>query len=275
MTFKKGQVPWNKGKTGVYSEEMLVAMGKPKRGKRLTEEHKRRISEGLRGKPNGWRGKHHTEATRGKLSQALKGRPKTEEHKRKISEALQGREFSDEHRRNIGKAGKGRCPSFEARRKMSEAGRGRPKSEEHKRKIGDANKGHKHTEELKHKMSEARKIAWAMGVYETVNFNSRGLMYSDVRMRSSWEARLAQAFDELGWAWEYESKKFQYSLDDGEHTYIPDFYVPQFSCYFDPHWARRDDSDKFKAVREQCDIALIVLSKSLLEMYERMAGQLT
>lgn len=39
--FSRGHVPWNKGKTGVYSEEVLSKMKRPK-----TEEHKRKISFG-------------------------------------------------------------------------------------------------------------------------------------------------------------------------------------------------------------------------------------
>ena len=35
----QGQIPWNKGKTGVYTEETLSKMGKPK-----TDEHKKKIS---------------------------------------------------------------------------------------------------------------------------------------------------------------------------------------------------------------------------------------
>jgi hypothetical protein len=35
----RGQIPWNKGKVGVYSEETLLKMRRPK-----SMEHKRRIS---------------------------------------------------------------------------------------------------------------------------------------------------------------------------------------------------------------------------------------
>lgn len=89
-------------------------------------------------------------------------------------------------------------------------------------------------------------------------------------MRSSWEVRLAQAFDRLGWVWEYESHRFRYVLSDGKHTYTPDFYVPSVDAYFEPHWSRGADWNKFDAIREQCNIALIVLNEQLLAMYERL-----
>ena len=59
----KGQVPWNKGKTEIYSEES-----------------KRKISEANKGNTT-WLGKHHTEESKRKMSLAHKGKhssPKTE-----------------------------------------------------------------------------------------------------------------------------------------------------------------------------------------------------
>jgi len=40
-----GKAPWNKGKTGVYSEETRVAMGASNKGKIPTEETKRKRQE--------------------------------------------------------------------------------------------------------------------------------------------------------------------------------------------------------------------------------------
>ena len=104
----------------------------------------------------GMRGKKHTEETKRKMSESHRGKVSSckgiklsEEHKQKISKALKGRKcppFSKEHRQNIGKASKGRVPSIETRKKISEASKGRT-----------VWKGKKHTEETKRRMSEARK----------------------------------------------------------------------------------------------------------------------
>ena len=73
---RKGKTPWNKGKTGIYSEEIL---------KRNSEAHK--------GKTSPMKGRHHSEETRKRWSEIRKGMPShnkgkkmSEEQKRKISE---------------------------------------------------------------------------------------------------------------------------------------------------------------------------------------------
>lgn len=43
----KNNTPWNKGKTGIYSDETRKAMGNQNVGRKLTEEHKTSISNGL------------------------------------------------------------------------------------------------------------------------------------------------------------------------------------------------------------------------------------
>lgn len=86
---------------------------------KLSEEHKRNISESLKGK-----GHQVSEETKLKLSKANKGKIFSEETKRKLSEANKGKKRSDE-----------------TKRKMSEARKGKPKSEEHKEKLSEACKG--------------------------------------------------------------------------------------------------------------------------------------
>ena len=77
MVFKKGHKPWNKGKTGVYSEEW-----------------KRKMSKAKKGKKNPNYGKHHSEETKRKMSESVKGRTSSEETKRKMSKAQKARKKS-------------------------------------------------------------------------------------------------------------------------------------------------------------------------------------
>ncbi len=48
--FKKGDIPWNKGKKC----ERFILLNKQRIGKKLTKQHRRNISESLRGKKHGW-----------------------------------------------------------------------------------------------------------------------------------------------------------------------------------------------------------------------------
>lgn len=77
----KGCIPWNKGKTNVYSEETL---------KRLSESHKGQVA---------WnKGKHISEETKEKLRQVNLGKKLSEEAKQKISESGRERAKSIEYR---------------------------------------------------------------------------------------------------------------------------------------------------------------------------------
>jgi hypothetical protein len=65
---KKGSIPWNKGKTNVYSEETL---------NKIREARKRQINPML--------GKHHSEETKKKIGLTHKGKTLSEEHKKILS----------------------------------------------------------------------------------------------------------------------------------------------------------------------------------------------
>lgn len=122
----KGRIPWNKGKTGVYSEEQLKIMRINSTGRIHSEETKRKMSEA-------GKNKIFTEEHRKHLSEANKGRPLTEECKEKISKAKIGSKSW-----NKGKTG---IYSDETIEKMSEAKIGLKRDEETKKKISESSKG--------------------------------------------------------------------------------------------------------------------------------------
>lgn len=97
-----GNVPWNKGKTGIYSEEA-----------------RRKISEAMKGGNHPNYGKHHSEETKRKIGEGNKGKNVSEETRLKLSEVNTGKKLSEEHKKKIGEAGKGREVSEETRQKMS------------------------------------------------------------------------------------------------------------------------------------------------------------
>lgn len=114
----KGKTPWNKGT-------------------KFSEEHKRRISEALKGR-------HPSEETRRKMSEAQKGKHISEEQRKKHSEALRGKKRgtrSEVWKMHLSESLKGRTAwnkgkhwPEETRRKISESKKGKRISGEHKRK---------------------------------------------------------------------------------------------------------------------------------------------
>ena len=123
-------------------KEAAEATSKEKKGKKLSEETKKKMSEAK---------KNISEETKKKLSEAHKGKKFSEETKKKMREA----------KKNI---------SEETKKKMSEANKGKPAwnkgkkfSEETKKKMSEAKKGNKNalgchrTDEFQKKLSEANK----------------------------------------------------------------------------------------------------------------------
>jgi len=129
-----------------------------------SEEHKRKIGEGNRGKIV-------SKETRKKLSEVGKGRVFSEEHRRRISEVKKGWEPSEETRKKmsenrvgINNPFYGKHHSKETKRKLSESHTGMKYSEESKKKMSEVQKGEnnpmfgkKHSKEAKRKIGEASK----------------------------------------------------------------------------------------------------------------------
>ena len=104
------------------------------KGKKLSEEHKKKLSKAKKGKYTGEKhpmyGKHHLEESKKKMSETHKGE-KNHNYGKKMSE--------------------------EQKKKISEAEKGKKLSEETKKKLSEAHKGCKHSEDAKKKISEMRK----------------------------------------------------------------------------------------------------------------------
>ena len=183
MTFKKGRTPWNKGKTGIYSEETKkkMSVGQFKKGqvphnkdKKATPEEKKKMIEAMNrpdvkrklseskkgtknpmyGKPAHNRGKSPSDETKRKLSKSVK-------------KSLEGKIYSAEERAKRSKRAKawfaihgsnrkGKKDSEETFRKKSLAQKGKKKSDEWKKKIGLGNKGKIRSKDTKMKISTAR-----------------------------------------------------------------------------------------------------------------------
>jgi hypothetical protein len=123
-------------------------------------------------------GKHHSEATRAKMSAAQKGIPKSAEHRAKMSAAQKGKVVPPDVLAKRSAAQKGQKRTAEARANISASKIGHTVSDEARRKIGDANRGRTRSAETRAKMSAARS----------------GAKWSEetrAKMRAAWERRSA------------------------------------------------------------------------------------
>lgn len=105
----------------------------------------------LYGKPGITRGRKLSEEHKGKLSKAGKGRKLSEEHKRKIGLAHKGCKHTEESKEKVSKAKKGKKLSEEHKKSISEGQKGHIVTLETRKKIGEAHKGRKYPEEIKEK----------------------------------------------------------------------------------------------------------------------------
>jgi hypothetical protein len=158
MPFKKGHVPWNKDKTGVYSEETRQSMGAKNIGRKQTEEQKRALRIGQERKP--------TEAEIEKIRIANTGQKRTEEQIENIRKSVnEGFENGREVWNKDKKMSPEYCRTVSDAVKKYYADGGEPWnkdkigviSEEQKRAISEANTGREHTEEEIEKIRIARR----------------------------------------------------------------------------------------------------------------------
>lgn len=130
--------------------------------------------------------------------------------------------------------------------------------------------GHPHTEDFKKNQSlNAQKNH--LGGWHT----GRKVWYKGVLLGSSYEEILVKDLDKNNIKWEKPSYfKWVSPIDNKEHRYYPDIYLPDYNIYFDP---KNDylienenprfgmsDLDKIKLVESQNNIKVFVLNKEQL-----------
>ena len=101
--FKKGKPTWSKGKK--FSEEYRKKISEGNKGKKLSEETRRKIGASKKGKQlgkdNPFYGKKHSEEAREKMREAKKGKKLSEETREKLSEAKKGLHWFNNGKINI------------------------------------------------------------------------------------------------------------------------------------------------------------------------------
>ena len=98
--FKEGHIPWNKGK--ILTDETKKKISEAKKGKSFSEEHKKKIGMASKNRIPWNKGKHLSEEHKKKISEANKGRIFSKETKKKMSESRKipwnkGKHFIEGH----------------------------------------------------------------------------------------------------------------------------------------------------------------------------------
>lgn len=109
----------------------------------------------MKGRPSWNKGKHPSDETRRKMSNAKKGKPAWNKGKTGFVSPRKGKHLSEETKKKLSESHKGKGHPW-SKGKPSH-NKGKPMSEEQKRKISEANKGkpgHPKSEETKKKISE-------------------------------------------------------------------------------------------------------------------------
>ena len=226
-----------------------------------SKETKRKLSEAQQGKKNPNYGKHPSEETRRRKSEATRKVMARPGMRSKIAKALRGRPNSEEQRckqSGINAPHYGKHHTDKAKQKLSKAfsGKKHPNYSKHlskktRRKIGDAQRGSKGYWYGKHPSTKTRrKISKALSEYlanggATYPANANPGRYKGIYMRSQWEIKVAQWLDRVGIAWQYEVR-----IPLGTHNYLPDFYLPEYGIFWEVKgYFREKDRKKMARVR--------------------------
>jgi extradiol dioxygenase family protein len=122
-------------------------------------------------------------------------------------------------------------------------------SEETKIKISKVWKGRKHSEESKRKISKEmqRIVRENPESYSASNVNGRvkKVEYNGIILDSKWEVIVAKYLDSNNIEWTRPKIGFEYTYNETNKIYYPDFYLPKYDTYIEVKGYERD-KDKYK-----------------------------
>lgn len=196
----------------VVSEETKQKISRALTGRKLSEEHCRKVSEVQKGKVQ--------------TSFTTKGLKFSQDTRNKMSESHKGVIRSEIHRRNLSIANIGKQHSTETREKMSASHMGSSVPLAQRQKI-----------------SETVRRSYILGDRKPTTRYPRGniTVYNGIKFRSSWESKFAQWLDSNNIAWQYEPRVFNL----GKTSYRPDFYIPGYGKWIEiKGFLRHEDANK-------------------------------
>lgn len=168
---------------------------------------------------------------------------------------------------------------------------GKPLSQEHKDKISNSVKtAYKNDSTLRYRVGVVgdKNGSKQEAVREKLSLSAKKshfwkykrkhiVEYNNTKFDSMYEVEVAKSLDANGIAWE-KPKSFPYVFNDKEHTYTPDFYLPEYDIYLDPKndfliesvnpGTGYNDVDKIRTVEKQNNIRVLVLDRNHLDWEE-------
>jgi len=188
------------------SKSMLEKRSKKLKGKKRTEETKKKLSDSIK---KSWK----KNPNQGRTGHSL-----SEKSKKKLSEKLTGHFVSEETKKKIGESGLGREPWNKGLTKDDD-----PRLASISEKVSEWNK-YFMTDEIKKKISKTLKLRYHNGM--PIPHSATGFR-DDLKMsfRSTWESNYARILKSKNIEIIYEKDRFSLYDIDGEikHVYIPDF----------------------------------------------------
>ena len=133
--------------------------------------------------------------------------------------------------------------------------------------------GKKHTEETKARLSKMAKDR--NYAHRLMSGTKSVVEYKGVTLGSSYEVTVAKSLDENNIKWiKPKSLKWLSPVDNREHSYYPDLYLPEYDVYLEPkndylinnvnkHFGIKD-TEKIKLVEQKNNVKVIILDKDHL-----------
>jgi len=140
-------------------------------------------------------------------------------------------------------------------------------SDETRAKHSKASKGFKWSKEAKLNLSKKMKeiVRDNPDSYSKNNVCGRVKLieYKGAKLHGNWELLVAKYFDENNIIWDRNDvKTFSYMWNNKEHTYFPDFYLPEYDKYVEVKGYKRDrDIAKWEVVDNLIIIQLSEIKK--------------
>ena len=267
--FKYGHVPSNKGNPRSYETKKKISESLKGRkvwntGKRLSEQHRQRLS-------SAHKGKYMSEEVKKKISETLMGKRLTEERKKKISQSLKGRKLSNEWLKKISKTW--------FKKNHSPWNLGKEHSEETKRKISQSLKGGKWvTEGYRMKMRDITKRKWEDE--EFVEKVLRGMSESTKIKPNLIEQKMIKLIKDNNLHFNYVGDG-NFWIRNKETSYNPDFLHEnkrKIIEVFGDYWHNKEshkkrDIERIKVYKEKGFDVLIIWENQIKKSQEEVIKQ--